>query len=111
MAKKLFLLLLFGLSSIESQAALVTCGPREILKLHIEGDRDDGHAHKNTMVITLNSPCNGRSNVYIKNSHPAFNSMVSLALAAYAQGHSVNVWVNSSKVLTSATEIAIMSLE
>jgi len=111
---KSLVLLSLSLSSASSFADLVDCGKRDIRKVMINGDRDDGLAHANSLVIMISDStylCNGKTYIYMKNDHPAYSSMLSTALAAKHAKQELYVYVNSSKVLEGATEIAILSNE
>ncbi|EGU50942.1 hypothetical protein VINI7043_11511 [Vibrio nigripulchritudo ATCC 27043] len=102
-------LIMASIFSNVANAAFIDCGLQELQQVMIQADRDDGNAHANSLVIKLkDNSCNGRSYLYLKNNHPAYSGMVSIALAAKANNQSLRVYVNSSRVLGSATQISIL---
>ena len=98
----------FGLCS-QANAEFINCGEHEIDKIMVQGDRDDNHIHANSFVMKLkNIQCNNKPYLYMKQDHSAYQSMLAISLAAKMAGKPVQVLVNTSKVLESATEISIV---
>lgn len=105
------LLAFLGLALISTSifADSLDCGVRELEQVMIQGDRDDGHIHANSLVIKLgDSTCNQRQYLYLKSNHPAYSGMVSIALAAKSSNQKLRVIVNTSQNLGSASQISIL---
>ena len=88
--------------------ALIDCGVVNIKEIMIQADRDDNHQHANTLFIQTVESCNSTNSFFIKNNHPAYNTMVSLALTASATNKKLSIALNGSKNFTGATEISIL---
>lgn len=109
---KLALVAVMCCLSLASHADLISCGSHEIDKLMTQGNRDDNHAHANSLVMTLkDTQCNGKPYLIIKNDHPAYQGTLSVALAAKLANKPVEVLVNSNVVISSATEISIIIIK
>ena len=100
-------------------AELIECPQRKIDAIYVQGDRDDGFPYANKLVIRIDAACGedapynkpGYNQVYIDNSHPAYNGFLSAALTAYASNKKVSVYVNNSKSIGSAYELSILLLQ
>jgi hypothetical protein len=94
-----------------SNAEVVGCGAHTINNIYVQGDRDDNSEHANKAIARLSAACNGSDLVYIEITHPAYKSLLSTLLTAYATGSTVNIYVNSSKTISSGgTQISILQL-
>lgn len=108
-----FLLAIISMSTAE--AALVDCGIHSISQVYIQSDRDDGHPHANNLFAVIDgAPCNGSQLIYMENTNPNYNAMLSGLMTTYTAGMRIAVWVNTSKVITdpaqTATQISIIAL-
>lgn len=105
-------LVLGSLIAVDSWAEFVSCATNKIDKIMVQGERDDNHVHANSFVMTLkNAQCNNKPYLMLKNDRPSYQSMLAIALAAKMADKDVDVIVNTSKVLDSATEISIIIIK
>lgn len=113
--KTIFVTVMFIASFIPfiAEAALLSCGKHKIETISVQGNRDDNHSHANSFMLTLTDmQCNNSPFLIMKNDHPAYQSMLSIAMAAKLSGAEVEVIVNTSKIVgVSATEISIIHMQ
>ena len=92
-------------------ADLISCGPREIIELYVQADRDDNYPHENKLVIVFDGSCNGKSQAYIENTHPAYSGLLSTALMAFSTNIPVGSYINSSLTIGQANQLSILALK
>lgn len=113
---KYLLLIVLILSSAHSFSEVVNCGSADIRRLAVHGDREGAHDHENKLLIELEKDsllyrCDGKSYAYLDNTNPAYSGVLSILLAAQAQGKKVEVWINSTVIAGgNAAEIAWVNL-
>ena len=95
-------------TSLYTHSAYLDCGVVKLNEVMIQGDRDDGHPHANSLYLVIDSFCDGANGFYIKNTHPAYNGFVSLALTAYSTTKKINMAVNTSNKIDGSTQISIL---
>ena len=101
MLKIVILSLLFLVILPSANAALVDCGTHEIDLISVQGNRDDNYIHANKLILRLKDSgvsvsCNGKLNLFLSNSDPAFNGILSMLMAAKVANRKVEVFANSS---------------
>ena len=105
----LFLLLM--ILPVTSFADLINCGQHSIESISIQGDRDDNSVDANNAFLYINGDaCSGTNLFYIENSNPNYNAILSILMTAYSMGKDIELYVNSSKTIPSATQISIVVL-
>lgn len=105
----ILLLLLFCTSSAN---ALISCGSVPVKRLTIEADRENGSVWANTVSIDVSGgACGSSTTAYLKNDHPAYNSIVSTLLSVHARGGLIKVVVKSAQgISANAKEIEYVVL-
>ena len=97
-------------------AEVVNCGYVEINRLLVQGDREGEHGHENALIVepwknNQHYHCEQRPYVYMKLDNPAYQSVLSVLLAAQAQGKTAEIWINSSVVVGgNASQIAWVTI-
>lgn len=109
--KKIVFTILLLLSPVAANA-IENCGLVSVKGIVIQADREIGSPWANTMRINISgSACAGIDYAYLKNAHPAYNSILSLLLSAQARGINVSVRVKSSTgISATAREIEYITL-
>ncbi len=111
MKKGLFFILLSVFFSVSARADLVSCGEKEIDRVQVQANRDDGHAHANSLMLTSkDNSCNSRIYAFLGSDSPVFGAMVSIALAAKVSDKKVEVIINSTNNNGSASEISMLGI-
>ena len=104
------------LSPFLSYGELLNCGYADVDRLIVQGDREGTHGHENTLLASLKKDgvdvmCSGKNYIYIENTDPAYQGMLSVLLAAQMSGKQVNVFVNTTEITGgNAVEIAFIAL-
>lgn len=106
----LFSVAIFSGFPLTSNAAIHSCGMQTINNFYVQGDRDDGYDHANKVVVILNSDCNGKTQAYIENAHPAFQGILSTLHTAFVAGHQVHLYINTSKAAGDAFQISLLQV-
>ena len=89
---------------------LIECPQRTLTHVFVQGDRDDGHPYANKLVIWFDEPCDGKTQAYVDNNHPSYNSLVSIVLTAFTTDRKVVLHLNNSKTSAQAVELSIVTL-
>jgi len=81
-------------------AAYESCGTIAVKDITVQATRTNGDASANTMRINVRGgDCEGVNYAYLKNTHAAYSSTLSLLLAAQATGDMVFVAVSPTESL------------
>lgn len=95
---KIFYELLFLLLLPSTSFAYIGCGSMPVVDLTIQASRDNGSLYANTLRINLPSTgaCSDYSFGYLKNTHAAYYSFLSVLGAAQLSGQNVQVYISEA---------------
>lgn len=93
--------------------AVAQCGSvTTIDQVWVEGDRDDGHEHANTVLVKMASGgCQGMDYLFIRESDNGYHSILSTVLTAKASDLPVRFYVNKHVKTATAVQISIVVLD
>jgi len=117
MLNKILILSLLATISTTTKAEFITCKNVKLSIVGVQGDRDDSHPFNNKLIIQLKNSsnatiqCGGKNYIHLDNTESAtYNSLLSIALSAYAAKLNVNVSVNTSSQTDDSNKLSVITL-
>ncbi|ABD79719.1 hypothetical protein [Saccharophagus degradans] len=97
--KYLFFLLMITIPSI-ANAEWMDCGLVTVDKVYVQASREDGGTHQNSLLIIpgneKSAACENVTFAQLKNTEPAYDGVLSMALVAYTSGTKLRLVVNAT---------------
>jgi hypothetical protein len=94
-----------------AHAEVAQCKAVALKSVTVESNRDDNHEFNKKLILTLNGECGGKNFAHLDLGDPAFEGILSIALAAKAANRPINLAVNKSKATSLSYQIAYVELE
>jgi hypothetical protein len=96
---------------VTARAEIAQCKGLTLKSVVVESTREDNHFFASKLILTLNGECGGKGYAHLELNDPAFNGILTIALAAKAANKPVNIAVNKSKATQLSFQIAYLELE
>ncbi|WP_413163185.1 hypothetical protein [Aeromonas salmonicida] len=106
--------LFFMSCSTHAIADVVHCNNLYVADVLVEGARDDKFILSNKLAIRVKDAsgsyvqCGGRDYLHLENTSPAYNGMLSIALAAHASKKTVQIAINTNSINSHSNQIAFI---
>jgi len=91
------------LTSNVALAGTIDCGYIDISTLYVQSDRSDGSGHNNKLILKIGGNCPVFG--YVSNDEPAYDSILSMLLAAKMSNSKIRVVVNDGPLIANAAKI------
>ncbi|TQV76458.1 hypothetical protein FLL45_00385 [Aliikangiella marina] len=111
MKKVSIFILLMLFSNTVFSAGLANCGTVSIQNLYVQGDRGgDNSFHANKMLVIMGpeklAACDDFTFAYLENTDDAYESTLSMVLAAYMAGKKIRIQIENNPAQNASKRIA-----